>query len=97
MVVLTKEQWYQKLRGWLPAWWFEQERYNVAVLKAMARVFAEAQSIADAHVRETFIQQSTGEITDLHGDERSVERGTDEPDRLYDDRIVNINLPRKRS
>lgn len=86
-MALTQEQWFQKLKGFVPEWWFEQERYNVAVFQAMAKMLSQVQTDAESYVRETFIAQSTAPVLDAHGDERSLDRLTGESDSAYSLRV----------
>jgi hypothetical protein len=90
MAALTQEEWFRKLKSWVPSWWFEQERYQVAVFHAIAKVLSEVQDQADEHVQQTFIAQALAPFLDAHGDERSVDRLTDEIDSVYSPRIRNI-------
>lgn len=89
-MALTQEQWYQKLKSWVPQWWFEQERYNIAVFKAIAKVFSELESDIEAHIDETFITRASDHFLDAHGSERNVDRLSLEVDSLYADRIRRI-------
>lgn len=88
--MLTKEQWYQKLRSWVPRWYFESEFYNVAIFSAIAKLLSQTQDSADAHFAQTFILQATGEYLDAHGDERNIERIPGEPDPIYARRVQQI-------
>lgn len=88
--MLTKEQWYQKLKSWVPTWYFESEQYNVAVFNAIAKLLSRSQDVADQHFIETFLLQAHGEFVDAHGDERNVKRLPGEPDALYAPRIQKI-------
>lgn len=89
-MALTQEQWYKKLRSWVPAWVFQKEGRNVAVFQAMAKVLAQYQEDAEAHYEQTFIDQAEGEILDLHGSERSLERFPGENDSAFRPRIKII-------
>jgi hypothetical protein len=89
-MALTQDQWYEKMKSWVPAWWFEQEKYNVAVFKAIAEVMSQVESDLEAHQGETFIAQAAGQFLDAHGDERSVERDSGELDALYSGRVRNM-------
>lgn len=89
-MALTKEQWEAKVRTWVPTWWFEQEGNNAAVFAAIARVFAEIQTNAEAHALETYIMTSTAPTLDAHGSERSIARKAGESDASYRERIRNI-------
>lgn len=88
--MLSQDQWYQKLRSWVPRWFFETEYYNVAVFNAIAKILSTTQDKADQHFVETFILQSHGEFLDAHGDERNIPRITGEPDPLYARRVQQI-------
>ena len=86
----TQEQWYQKLRSWVPVWFFNEEYYNDAVFYGLARVLSELDARSREHQAETFILQADGAYVDEHGLERNLERGTFELDALYAERIRYI-------
>lgn len=89
--MLNQDQWYAKLKSWVPSWFFESEFYNVAVFKAVAKLLSLTQNSSDAHFTQTFILQSTGEYLDTHGEERNIPRVSPaEPDPLYAKRVQNI-------
>lgn len=75
----TQEQWYEKLKSWVPSWWFTQDlHYNRAVFMGLAKVFAQLELDRESHFNETFIVQSTDPVVYAHGDERGVEQLTSE-------------------
>lgn len=86
----TQAQWYDKLRMFVPSWWFEQEAHNVAVFQALAKVMATLESDLEAHQTETFIAQADGNFVDAHGEERSISRLPSESDLAYSGRIRNL-------
>lgn len=88
--MLSKEQWYLKLRSWVPRWFFESEYYNVSIFNAIAKLLSTTQDSAEAHFVETFIIGSSGEFLDAHGFERNIERIPGEPDVLYAKRVQQI-------
>ena len=89
-MALTQQQWYEKLRKFVPSWTFEDEKTSVAVFQAIAAVLAQVQSDADASFNATFLSRSTAPILDVEGDERGVARLTDEEDSSYYPRIQRI-------
>jgi hypothetical protein len=89
-MALTTEQWFLKIKSWLPDWWFEQPNHQVALLHGIAAIFAELDQEADNHVNETFISKSTAPVLDAHGDERNVDRLDGELDGPYSSRIRYI-------
>lgn len=88
--MLTQEEWYKKLKSWVPNWFFETEFYNVAVWQALAKALATLDETSETHFARTFILQATGEYLDAHGEERGVDRVFGEPDQLYAKRIQQI-------
>lgn len=88
--MLTQDQWYQKLKSWVPSWYFESEYYNVAIFKAIAKILSLTGKSADDHFVETFILQAHGEFLNTHGAERNIPRITGEPDPLYAKRVQQI-------
>lgn len=88
--MLTQEQWFQKLKGWVPRWFFENEKNNVAVFQAIAKLLSELDAIADQHLDETYILKAVGAFLDAHGDERNIPRIPGEPDVLYAKRVQQI-------
>lgn len=89
-MALTKSQWYDKVKTFVPDWWFETENHQVAVLQALAAVIAQVDQEADNHFNETFITRSSAPIIDGHGDERGVDRLPLENDGPYANRIRYI-------
>lgn len=96
-MALTQEQWYQKLKGLVPNWYFETEKYQRAHFLALAKLLSALQEISEQNVDATFIRQAEDEDLDLHGYERGIDRLTEEPDETFAIRIQNIgnsvNLP----
>jgi hypothetical protein len=90
---LTKEQWLQKLKGFVPAWVFEKEDRAEAIFTGLAAVLAEAHKDYRESLAETFIQSASEEFLNLHGEERSIERLEDESLQTYADRVRVIERP----
>lgn len=90
-MALTKAQWYEKLKGFVPSWFLEEEEYQKAHLMGLAAVMEKLQLEVDNHVAQTFISQSEGEYLDAHGDERNIDRLTNELDAQYQLRVRNLN------
>jgi hypothetical protein len=88
-MALTQAQWFDKLKGWVPSWYFETEQYQRAHFMALARLLSDMQASAEALVQETFITQAD-EYLDLHGEERNTDRLEDEENAAYAFRIQNI-------
>lgn len=89
-MALTKAQWLEKIRTFIPSWWFEQPGYQEAVWTGVAAVFEQIQLDAEEHFRETFVLQATDPFLDSQGDERGVDRITDEPDSVYARRVQRL-------
>lgn len=87
---LTQEQWYQKLLGFVPSWYIESPQFQRAQFQALAKLLADSQEIAAYYKNQTYLGQAEEPFLDLHGDERGVERLTDEENDLYAIRIRNI-------
>lgn len=90
-MALTKQQWYDKLKTFIPSWFFEYEEYQKAHLMGLAAVLEKLQQEVDFHVEQTFIETSDGEYLDAHGDERNTPRITDELDAQYQVRVRSLN------
>jgi hypothetical protein len=89
-MALTQDEWYDKLRSWVPSWFFERPIYQVAYFKALAATLAQAQADAAEHLGETFLLQGTEPFLDAQGDERSVDRLTLEADDVYARRVQRL-------
>lgn len=87
---LTKEQWYQKLRSFLPKWYFEDEDNQVAHLKAIAKLLEDLQQFSDDRFIATFLSSAIGDDLLAHGEERSLPKFPGETDPQYSLRIRNI-------
>lgn len=89
-MALTKEQWFEKLKGFVPTWVFEDEKFNVAIFKGIVRILNEAQVVADDHLKQTFIDSSETIYLNQHGDERNIERRKGETNSAYAARVKQI-------
>jgi len=89
-MALTQSQWYDKLKQFLPKWFFEQENLQAAHVQAVAKVLEQLQSDVDDHIAATFVLQATGEELDQHGSERGIPRQTGEADSSYEKRVQNL-------
>lgn len=89
-MALTQEQWYQKIRGFVPTWWFEDEENQDAHAYALAKLLADHQVNLEAHIAETFIATATGTTLDDHGSERTIPRLTGEFDAQYRLRVQRL-------
>lgn len=94
-MALTQEQWYQKIKKFVPSWWFERESLSggalsPALFRAMAALFQQIQQDTDDAQAATFITGATSPILDLLGDERSRARLSLELDPAYRTRIQRI-------
>lgn len=87
---LTQAQWYDKLRAWVPSWFFEEEETNVALVQALAKDLSLADQSADDHFNATFITRAIANFIDIQGYERNILRLPGEADELYDPRVRNI-------
>jgi hypothetical protein len=88
MVVLTQQQWFDKLRSFMPAWFCNEDTpYVNAYVWGMAKVFSDAHQRAADHHAETFLSSSDGTALDAHGFERSVFRLPEERDQEYRERV----------
>jgi hypothetical protein len=88
-MALTKQDWYDKLKSWLPSWMFESPEYQEAVYTALAKILSSGQFEAEDFFNQSFITRAAGSYLDLHGQERSVERLPGELDTTYSTRIRN--------
>lgn len=87
----TKDEWYVRLKGWLPTWWFEETENQEAILYGMAAVLERLEGSLEEHVKETFICQSAQGFLDEHGWERNVFRETGELDPEFCVRVQTIS------
>lgn len=90
MAALTQQQWYEKIKTWVPSWFISSQQYNAAVFQAMAKLLASADSEMRAQLDETFITRAAEFALDQHGYERGILRYPDESDNDYSERIRNL-------
>lgn len=90
MALLTQQQWYEKLRSFVPLWYFETEENQVAHMQAVAAVLEASDDDIIDHCDQTFITKATGEFLDEHGFERSLSRIGLELDPQFRNRIRNL-------
>lgn len=82
-MALTTDQWYSKLKTWVPSWYFQGEEQSVCftrgVFKGFAAVLSQIQTDCDDAQSSTFIMNAAdvAPIVDLHGSERSQARNGD--------------------
>jgi hypothetical protein len=86
-MALSKEQWYQKLKGWVPRWFFESSQYQSAHWYALAELLSTLQEEMEDHKKETYIAEASAPQLDLHGAERTTPRITAETNGSYQARI----------
>jgi hypothetical protein len=86
---MTKAQWQQTLRGWLPDWWTVSGEEE-AILWGMAAVLERIQGSLEEHRQETFIVRAGQGYLDEHGLERNLTRFLAEINPAFADRIRNI-------
>lgn len=89
-MALTQQQWYNKLRSWVPTWYFETEKYNDAIFQGWAKVFSQAQQNAEDHQKQNFILQCETLFLDLQGDERNYKRLPRETNPVYAKRVQSL-------
>lgn len=89
----TADEWYAKLKKFVPSWYFEGDEadvcYTRGVFKGLAAVMAQIQADCDDQQAVTFIMNAAdvAPFTDLHGSERSIPRKSAEIDTDYQPRI----------
>jgi hypothetical protein len=86
----TKEEWSERLRSWVPSWFFERDKNSKAYFNALAAVLADCEERIAEHLAETFILTAQGDVVDLHGHERKVFRLPGEGDAAFANRIRYI-------
>ena len=86
----TQEQWYQKIRSFIPEWYFEEEDNQEAHIQGLAKMFSVMEQDIIDHVMATYIEYAEASTLEEHGDERSVVRSQGELDAQYRERIRNI-------
>lgn len=89
-MALSKEQWFQKLKGWVPTWFFESSSIQQGHFYALAQLLSTLQAEMETHKTETFIAQAAAPQLDLHGAERSTPRITAESNGSYQVRIRSL-------
>lgn len=93
-MALTADQWYLKIRKFVPSWYFTGDEktvcYTRGTFKAIAAVFAQLQDDTDSQQQSTFIMQSTAPVLDLLGDERSIARRPGEIDSVYRPEVRDV-------
>lgn len=89
-MALTQAQWFEKLKGFVPAWYFEQEHYQVAHFQALALLLSQAQEYGEERRDAAFITTGTDPELDLQGYEVNVDRLPGEFDSLYRPRIQSL-------
>lgn len=86
-MALTQEQWFRRLKSWVPGWFFESEKSNTALFYGIAKLLRMAEEDRDELFNQTMIDSSEAPYLDLHGSERSVARESGESNASYRPRI----------
>jgi len=88
--ILTQEQWYKKVRSFLPDHYFDEVPELEDYLQAMAAAFYALQTDECSIYFDTFIEYAVGDLLDQYGKDRSVFRLPGEFDAQFRDRVRNI-------
>jgi hypothetical protein len=89
-MALTKEQWFLKLKGWVPVWVLEDPQFQSAHFYALAKLLATLQAEMETQKALTYIGTASAPELDLHGSERSTPRISMELDGSYKVRIRSL-------
>lgn len=89
-VQLTKDQWYAKIKTFVPSWFWTTELNNKAWASSLAKCAEQLQIALAASVNDTFIMKAAAGVLDTHGAERSIPRVSAELDSPYAVRVQNL-------
>ena len=89
-MALTTDQWFAKLRSFVPDNIFEEEEFQKAHWRGIAAVLSQLQLDFDGHFNETFILQADTNVLNEHGAERSLSRTERESNITFADRVRNL-------
>ncbi len=92
---MTQEQWFARLKTWVPKWFLVDEVHNIAILQALAKLLAERMTEVEGLVTETFIQQASASWLALHGKDRNVFQAPGEDLEAFRLRVRNSNTASK--
>jgi hypothetical protein len=88
----TQNEWFETLKGWVPEWFWEEQRYNVAVIQGIAKALSLLEQDTLEIQSWTFLDQARGGNLELHGSERGVARASGERDSTYRVRVRSQSL-----
>ncbi len=86
----TQAQWLTKLKAFVPRWFYEEEYYQEAFSEGLAKILVQLEEDIESHISDTMLTEASGLVLDAHGDERSIDRATDEYDAQYSIRVRNM-------
>jgi len=89
-MMLTQDQWFEKIKKFVPSCLFAQEDLAIATFQAIAALLAQTDQDAQDHFNATFLTRATTPILELEGEERNIVRLTEELDSSYVKRIQRI-------
>ncbi len=89
-MALSQSQWFEKLKGWVPDWFFETSGVQAAHFQAMAKLFSELETNLENHIGETFICQSEASFLEEHATERNIKKFLNELDSVLCLRVSNL-------
>ena len=87
---MTQAQWYEKLKSFVPGWWFQDVDNQEAWFQAWSLMLSQLDTTVDSHITETFICQSEAAYLNEHGLERNLTRFSGELDSQFCERVRNI-------
>lgn len=88
---LTQDQWFQKLKKFVPNWWFEKYKYSPALFQGIASAMMQLQADGEDQFNAVFLTNETTPILDLSGSEVGKPRISGENDPSYVVRIQRIS------
>lgn len=89
-MALTQDQWYSKIKNLVQSW-VTQDENSQAIFKAVAKAMSEQQAVAENHLIETYIDTGSDDFVALHGEERSIDRLSEEELPSYRSRVKTIS------
>ena len=89
-MALSKEQWFAKIKGLVPKWVSNDSGVSV-IMDSVALVMSKQQEKLELKKSDTFIDTAQEEYVALHGEERSIDRLSNENLSSYRARVKIIN------
>lgn len=88
----SKQEWIEKIKSWVPGWFYQERTIEQAVISAIAKVLSDVDIEIENQIAQTFVDKAVGGYLALLGDERGLSRFKGEFDNAFRKRIKSAAI-----